>query len=489
MSIRIRLILSYIAMLIIPIFLSIAAIFILGYAYLGDIRHIYNLDFSQKHQSVEEFVKQQVAAFEDIQRTISNNPDRVLDTDYLQRLDKEINIVNTGIIVRKGDQITYASGMINDPRILDRLSRHGAHRKEHDIIFVGNSIFQPIQFDFYFSDNSAGSVFLVTDLSPIGALARKFFLSMMLAVLLILILTNGLLTLIVSRSIIKPIEKLKKAARQIKEGNLDFNVDCRSNDEIGQLSQAFEEMRAKLKESIELQMQYENNRKELISSISHDLKTPVSAVKGYVEGIMDGVADSPEKIQKYVQTIYSKTSDIDQLIDELFLFSKLDLKKEPFNFEKVEIKQYFQDCTEELKFGLEKKGVRLDLHLENREPLWVVADREKLKRVVNNIVDNADKYMDKEVGTIAIRIIEGNGEYVTVQIRDNGQGIPKEALSLIFDRFYRADPSRNSTTGGSGLGLSIARRIIEEHGGRIWAESEEGQGTSIFFTLKKVKCS
>ena len=215
----------------------------------------------------------------------------------------------------------------------------------------------------------------------------------------------------------------------------------------------------------------------------------MAAIKGYVAGIMDGVADTPEKTRKYIQTIDNKTSDIDKLIDELFLFSKLDLKKELFNFEKVEIKQYFKDSTEELKFDLMKKGIELRFYLENKEPLWVVADREKLKRIISNIVDNAVKYMDKEVRTIEITLIEGSTEFVTIQIADNGQGIPKQALSLIFDRFYRADPSRNSANGGSGLGLAIAKGIIEGHGGKIWGESEEGQGTSIFFTLKKVKNS
>lgn len=487
MSIRVKLLLSYIAMLVIPVVLLIGAAGMLGHAYLGDIRHIYNLDF--RHNSVEEFNRQQALAFDDITLTIANNPDKLLDVNYLQQVDKKINVMNTGIIVRKNDQTIYASSVINKPEILNRLPQFGAQHQEDKPIIAGQSIFHPRQFDFYFSDNSPGSVFLVTDFSPIGAFARKFFLSMVLAVLLILIFTNGLLTFIVSRSIIRPIQSLKNAARQIKEGNLDCSVSCKSNDEIGQLCQAFEEMRSKLKESIELQMQYEDNRKELISNISHDLKTPVAAIKGYVAGIMDGVADTPEKAKKYIQTIHSKASDIDKLIDELFLFSKLDLKKELFNFEKVEIKQYLQDSTEDLKFDLGKKEIKLNFAPKNKEPLWVVADREKLKRVISNIVDNAVKYMDKEAGTIEIILIEGSNEYVTMQIADNGQGIPKEILALIFDRFYRADPSRNAANGGSGLGLAIAKGIIEGHGGRIWAKSEEGRGTSIFFTLRKVKNS
>lgn len=483
MSIRVRLLLSYLAMLIIPIVLSFFAVIFLGHVYFEDIRSIYNLDY--RHNSAEGF-KQQAAAFEEIRLTIVNNPDKLLDTNYLQQLDRKIKVINTGIVVSKNHQITYASPIIDDPQILSRLPRYGGRHHEDGPIVVGKRIFQPWQFDFVFNDNSPGSVFLIADLSPVSSLAKKFIGSLFLTVLLILILTNGLLTFFVSRSIIRPIERLKEAAQQIKEGNLNFVVTTKSNDEIGQLCRSFEEMRARLKESVEMQLQYENNRKELITSISHDLKTPVTAIKGYVEGLMDGVANTPEKKQKYIETIYRKTAEIDRLIDELFLFSKLDLKKEPFNFEKVELKQYLQDCAEELALDLDKKGIRLNYNPVGNEPLWVIADREKLKRVVNNIVDNAVKYMNKDIGIIEIGIFDVDDKFVTVQIRDNGQGIPKESLALIFDRFYRTDPSRNSTTGGSGLGLSIARYIIEEHGGRVWAESEEGQETSIFFTLKRV---
>jgi signal transduction histidine kinase len=143
-----------------------------------------------------------------------------------------------------------------------------------------------------------------------------------------------------------------------------------------------------------------------------------------------------------------------------------------------------EDCTEEFQFDMEKKGVELMLYNRVDRGTGVYADREKLKRVVINIIQNAEKYMDKDNGKIGI-IIEEDEDKVIVKIQDNGRGIPKDAQPFIFDRFYRADPSRNSSTGGSGLGLAIAKRIIEDHGGSIWAESQEGEGTCISFTLMK----
>jgi signal transduction histidine kinase len=298
------------------------------------------------------------------------------------------------------------------------------------------------------------------------------------------VVTNGLLTYFVSRSIVRPLKALKRAAEQIKDGNLDYVVKSNSTDEIGELFVAFEQMRGKLKHSIDLQLQYEENRKELISNISHDLKTPVTSIKGYVEGILDGVADTPDKLDKYVKTIYAKATDMDRLIDELFLFSKLDLHNVPFHFEKVDLSRFLEDCTEELQFDLNEKGISLTFNLPKDTAFQVVADREKLKRVVLNLLENAVKYMDQPQGHIIIRLLEQE-DLVLVQIKDNGQGIPEDALPYIFERFYRADPSRNSNTGGSGLGLAIVKQIIEGHGGEIRATSEIGVGTSIFFTLKK----
>jgi len=172
------------------------------------------------------------------------------------------------------------------------------------------------------------------------------------------------------------------------------------------------------------------------------------------------------------------------LIDELFLFSKLDLNKLPFVFERVEIKSYLSDSMEELKFDLEKSNVEIHLIDEIGDGISILADREKLRRVIINIVENSVKYMDKGNGQIQI-ILKDLGSFVQFEIKDNGPGISKDALPFIFDRFYRADPSRNSRTGGSGLGLAIAKRIIIGHEGKIWSESTVGIGTSIFFMIKK----
>lgn len=202
---------------------------------------------------------------------------------------------------------------------------------------------------------------------------------------------------------------------------------------------------------------------------------------------MDGVADTPEKIDRYIRTIYNKANEMDALINELSLYSKIDNNSIPYNFVKINVASYFDDCVEDISMDMEAADV--DLQYENTcaGNTLVIADPEQLRRVIGNIVTNAVKYNNKEDRVIQIKVAPYDEDSVSVGIQDNGSGIASEDLPQIFKRMYRADTSRNSSTGGSGLGLAIARKIVEEHGGRIWAESEEDKGTLIIFTLKIYK--
>ena len=301
---------------------------------------------------------------------------------------------------------------------------------------------------------------------------------------IILIFTGVSVGLWIYRSVAAPLVKLRKATQNIKEGNLDFVLDVEGTDEFSELCRDFEEMRRRLKESAEEKIAMDKENKELISNISHDLKTPITAVKGYVEGIMDGVADTPEKMDRYIKTVYNKANDMNVLINELSLYSKIDSNIIPYNFEKININSYFKDCVDEIGADLEQRGMMFSYRNYCAANVMVTADPEQLKRVINNIINNACKYNNKAKGKVGITLTEYDRK-VQVAIKDNGIGISKEDLPHIFRRTYRADMSRNSA-GGSGLGLSICKKIIEEHGGEIWAESKLRAGTTIFFTLNKV---
>lgn len=286
------------------------------------------------------------------------------------------------------------------------------------------------------------------------------------------------------RSIATPLVKLKKATQNIKEGNLDFVLDVEGDDEFSELCRDFEEMRKRLKESAEEKVLLDKENKELISNISHDLKTPITAVKGYVEGIMDGVADTPEKMDRYVKTIYNKTNEMDHLINELTFYSKIDTNRIPYTFSKLNVEDYFGDCAEEVGLELETRGIELVYANYVESGVLVIADGEQIRRVIHNIISNAIKYMDKPKGIIQIRV-KDVGDFIQVEIEDNGKGIAAKDIAYIFDRFYRTDVSRNSSKGGSGIGLSIVKKILEDHGGKVWATSRLGIGTIMYFVLRK----
>lgn len=459
-SIRKRLLISNILMVVIPFLLFVIAVFSLQVFYFNSGDHI---SWRNDHSAVSaELLKQ-----------ANLTPDKLTDPAFLSEINEELIHKQTSLAILKGREMIHLSPGISSVKSSD-LPPFGSTGPP--FTRIGHDFFSLKQLDFYYPDGEQGSIFLMQD-------ANVFFIPILFGVILIgLIATNGFLTYFVSRSIIKPVNQLSLAAKKISGGELDFTISSQKNDELGRLSQTFETMRKKLQESTELQRQYENNRKELLANISHDLKTPITSIKGHVEGILDGVANTPEKTQEYVKVIFAKSKELDHLIDELFLYSKLDLNKVSFHFETINIRAYLLDFIEELTFDYQKNGVTFALEAEADDPYLVNADRDQLKRVLTNIVGNSLKYLDKENKTITLSIIPKTNHLI-IQIKDNGSGIPEDVLPHIFTNFFKADPSRDSTKGGSGLGLAIVKEIVKGHGGAVWAESTLGEGTTISFTL------
>ncbi len=305
-------------------------------------------------------------------------------------------------------------------------------------------------------------------------------------IVVILIVTALLLISWIKSSILDPVNQLKTAMGRIRDGNLDYILTTTEKGEIGELYQGYEDMRLRLKESADEKLENDKHDRELISNISHDLKTPITSIKGYVEGLLDGVANTPEKQEKYLRTIYNKVNDMVKLINELTLYSKIDNDKIPYNFRRINLSDYFGDCVEEIGMDLDSKNIELNYSNLLPRDTEIIADPEQFKRVVNNIISNSVKYMDKPHGRIDIRLLDEQ-DSVRIEIEDNGRGIAARDLPNIFDRFYRADTSRNSATGGNGIGLSIVKKIVEDHGGYIWATAREHVGTCMHMVFRKYR--
>lgn len=314
---------------------------------------------------------------------------------------------------------------------------------------------------------------------------KNLVVDVMISVILILFFTAAILVIWTYSGIISRLRQLNKAAENIRDGNLDFSIDTKGHDEISELSESFEAMRKRLQMNAQEKLDAEQEHRMLISNIAHDLKTPITAIKGYSEGILDGVADTPEKQERYLKTIYNKANEMNTLINELTLYSNIDTNKIPYNFHKLNVKDYFTDCMEELEMDLENQHMQLTFFNYVDEDTLMIADPEQLGRVIHNIIGNAIKYMRAEEPSFISMRIKDVGDFIQVEIEDNGKGISNKDLPYIFDRFYRADASRNSAAGGSGIGPSIVKKIIEDHGGKIWATSKENVGTVMYFVLRK----
>ena len=286
------------------------------------------------------------------------------------------------------------------------------------------------------------------------------------------------------KRILVPLDKLQIATKRIADGDLDYQLDERDFSEIPFLYNDFERMRIKLKEDEEEKKLSEDAARELVSNISHDLKTPLTAIRGYVEGILDGVASSPQKTRDYLNTIYNKTNDMTSLIDELLYYSQVAEKHMSYKYEKIYVKDFFDEYVKDLYLELETIKIKFEYIVDIGRNTVIDMDKEQIKRALNNIVSNAVKYMDKEEPEIHFRVTE-TSDAINIQISDNGRGIDEKDLPHIFERFYRSDVSRNTKLGGSGIGLSIVKKVIENHEGSVVAVSKPGVGTEVGIELKK----
>lgn len=279
--------------------------------------------------------------------------------------------------------------------------------------------------------------------------------------------------------ILKPVENLRRGVEEIAQGNYQVEVANDFSNEMGTLTVAFNRMARKLKEDEELKLEYEANRKTLIANISHDLKTPITSVQGYLEALMERNDFSAEKNEKYLKIIYNNTVYLNKLIDDLFLFSKLDLDKLDFNFEPISIRPFFNDLLEEFRLDLEEKKVAFAYRDELDDEYTLKMDAKRIHQVVRNLIDNAIKYGSAKDLAIQARLYSKSG-FVYLDICDNGPGISQEELKHVFERFYRAAAERPKDLNSTGLGLAIAKELVEAHGGKIIASSSE-RGTC--FTL------
>ena len=337
---------------------------------------------------------------------------------------------------------------------------------------------------------ASGAVpFLAKDMIPGNDIKHivETILYVILALSATLIILSGFyLSHLMSRQILEPLSELRQAAADIRQGNLDTPVRIEAEDEFGKACRDFELMRQELKHAQVEREKYETNRKELIAGISHDLSTPLTSLKGYAGGILDGIANTPEKQQHYVEQIYRSDGTLEALVDNLFLFSKLDLDRIPFSTERVAIVDYFTDFVEEQKKAYARKGLTLSFRSRAETAVFVTVDRLQFQRVVDNLLGNALKYKARNIVSVHIEV-SADEKNVQIRFADDGPGVAAQDLPKLFDSFYRTDPARSNVKKGSGLGLAIAKQIILAMNGSIHAEKTPAGGLTIVIILPIIR--
>lgn len=475
-------------MVIIPIASAAILITLMFHMQASNIQEIYGVDSSMEVEDVYTPVNMiyeiSKGVYNRVKEDISVNADSYNDKEYVEKIAAQISKKLVKLALVRDDDLIYSNALVDVNNLMEMLSNNPDiySNGELGVYYGGDAQSVVKRIDFTDSKGHSFNLYLITSLKQVVPQVRGFLMKCVIVVIAVLTIMGSVLTVWIYRAMVRPLSRLTLATKNIKQGNLDFEMQIEGNDEIAEVCRDFEEMRLILKETAEQRLNDEQEEKELIRNISHDLKTPLTAIKGYIEGLIDGVANTPEKQKKYLMTIYNKVNDMDRLIDELTIYSRIDSNRETYVFKKINVNAYWADCYDEISTELEAKGIKLEYSNKLPDDIYVMADAEQLKRVINNIISNSVKYIHNANGVISINIYL-DGDSVATTIADNGKGINENDLKHIFERFYRADSSRNSKAGGSGIGLAIVKKIMEDHKGSIRAESREGIGTKMTFCL------
>lgn len=326
---------------------------------------------------------------------------------------------------------------------------------------------------------------VTVDAHSLKVRAAIFAAAVVAAVLLAVLLTNRFLTRYIFRHICGPLQTLTEGVHQIRDGNLTHRIEYTDEDEFKPVCEDFNDMAERLRGGVERSRREEESRKELLAGISHDVRSPLTSIRAYVEGLLDGVADTPEKRERYLRIIRGKTEEIDDMVRKLFLFSKLDMGEYPYSPERLDAAQEISDFVSASADDYLRRGLRIRPG-PLPEGACIDADPTCLRSVLTNLLDNSAKYRSKPTGT-AVITAEARGGRLILRVDDDGPGVPEEALPKLFDVFYRSDPSRQNPKQGSGLGLAIAAKAAGRMGGTIRAANLCGGGLGVELEIPLAK--
>ncbi|WLR49815.1 ATP-binding protein [Bacillus tianshenii] len=457
-GLKTRLVIAFLTIILVPIFVTIGMLY------------FYSSSFEQKAAGQNEQQIEQL--FSEVKAEVRRNI-QYIDNEalFFEKISSLLNRYEIGLKIKSAeDKLLFDSGKFSpneketNRSLLPDMSQLLQVRVE-----TGEGEFVQV-------DIIANSL-EVEPFRQFQHMLQGIFVSLAAGVIALLVLIVGW-TWYISRTVLQPIKEIYTATEEMREGNLDYPISYSRNDEIGRFINGFNLMRTHLKESLKKQKQYEQSRKQLIANISHDLRTPLASIKGYVEGLLDGVVRDEEKQTRYLQVIQTKSEQLDRLIEDLFEFSKLELEQLPVEKMLIDSAEFFSEVLYDAKMDARQHKVELDI-FEPIPSVCLYIDPQRIQQVLTNLIDNAIRYGSTRID-VSMNVHEGN---LNVEIIDNGSGIAKEDLPFVFNRFYRGEKSRSRKSGGTGLGLAISKSIIQAHQGTIDVSSIKEEGSIFTFTL------
>ena len=442
----------------------------------------------------------QDSATKELNESFIKLQDFIMDTDgdlLLESAEYRMSFLDTAdeygfhIQATQSADILFHNMDSNDTRLMENA---GIYTEQHvqgiPVIthYIGASTFTctistndaPIYIIALYSEEATRLGILETDLklSALQPITIILLISAIVIIIVSIVLSSKMIV-----KIMVPVNKLLSGAERIKQGDLSENIHYSGKDELSQVCDSFNEMQDRLRDNINKNIAHEQSQREMIAGISHDLRTPLTAIKSYGKGLMDGVAQTEEKRQSYLDVIYLKTGEMESVIENLFQFAKLETGSIPFYFQQVCLNQYITTYLDTHNEDYKMRGVSLVFH-DTPQKLMLQVDRHQMGKVFENIMENSIKYASDGQVIITVSLQAGN-ESAIIRVKDNGPGVAVEYLPKLFESFYRVDNARSNSTDGSGLGLSIAKHVIEKHGGKIYAENDKGLAIIIELPIEK----
>lgn len=404
----------------------------------------------------------------------------------LKKLEEESNANNYGMALYDKDNMIYKSNQLYDLSNVEIKSNFNFAKESEDINFaIIDSTYIILENYEIGIDNNKYRLIFVANISKIKRAIIEYIVIFIITLIGTFIIMFFLIMTWISKSISRPLNKMINFTTDIKKGNFDTKIDYSKKDEFKDLVENLESMRLELKKSLEREEKLKKDKKEMIENISHDLRTPITTIRGYIQGIKDGVVNDKDSIEEYLSIVQDKTYMIEELVKDLRLISDYDKKLIKNNKINISIKEFIDDFIEEVSYDMKNTdGVVLYKNLLVDESTKINMDIQSMRRVLLNIYENSKKYKSDKPLKFGVKLKEKK-DLVIIQISDNGIGVKKEELNNIFKRFFRADKARNLNLKGSGIGLSICKEIVEENNGKISANKSEFGGLLIEIELKK----